>query len=376
MRRLRLASVVLVTALAALAARPAQAQYFYPYGYGGYGWGGWSAAAGYGLQARGLGWLAAGEGAYNLQTAEARAINVNTNMQLNEYMYDSILQRDRRLYEIKARENKDYIDAADQLQDRIRNSPTPDDINSGDALNLALDELLDPRYASSVAQAAESVPIDATLIRNIPFENAVDAVAYCLDEITSEDPPEALSGSAFADDVAAYRAITAEINKEVAQTRKVNPETVRKFRDVLKRIDDKVETTNDLDAAKRADANRHLRALMGLASMLDGPSLDVYLAGLGDVKSVTLSKLLAFMQAFNLRFGVAQDPTQRQVYATLYPLLVQVRQQVFKEGTGTLPLGAPPLPNRTARPRAFFNGMSTKELAAAGDRARASGKGE
>ena len=67
----------------------APAQYAYPHGYGGYGWGGWGGGGStvQGNVASGMGNFAAGAGAYNVQTAQARAMNANTAMQWNDYMY-------------------------------------------------------------------------------------------------------------------------------------------------------------------------------------------------------------------------------------------------------------------------------------------------
>ena len=66
----------------------------------------------------------------------------------------------------------------------------------------------------------------------------------------------------------------------------------------------------------------------GLAAMLKTPSLDVILAGVENRPETTLGELLNFMTAFNLRFGVATTPQQRQVYSMLYPKLVQLRDQI------------------------------------------------
>src|SRR4051812_44585976 len=65
----------------------AYAQYTYPPGYGGWGgWGGGGATVPGGVAA-GMGTSAAGRGAYNVQTAQARAMNSQTAMQWNDYMY-------------------------------------------------------------------------------------------------------------------------------------------------------------------------------------------------------------------------------------------------------------------------------------------------
>ncbi len=342
-------------------AEVAHGRYYYPRGYGRWGWGGWGVGADYGAYARGLGWLAAGQGVYNLDTAAARSINVNTAIRLNEYMYESILNHDRQLWKRKAKELKDYKDAYSALQNRLRNNPTPRDIDSGDALNIALDELGDPRYAYAVQQEA-NIKIDGSLIRNIPFRNAVEAVTLSLNELTDGDQPEIFLGPEFANDVTAYRAITDELNNEVETSGTVKPQTVGKMRDVLNRVKEKLKSIPDLDPTKRFDAERHLRALMGLSYMLDGPSLEIFLADVENRDDVTLAKLLGFMQSFNLRFGIAQTPSQKEAYRTLYPMLVRVRDQLFGEGTGTLPSNAASLSDRSIRPGEFFAGMHPDEL--------------
>ena len=91
----------------------ANAQY-YPGGYGGYGWGGWGGATtAYGDQARGLGALAAGAGVYNVQTAQARAINTQTAMQWNEYAWACQDEHNRRNAARMANQRKLVNETAD-----------------------------------------------------------------------------------------------------------------------------------------------------------------------------------------------------------------------------------------------------------------------
>jgi hypothetical protein len=360
--------------LGVFATGTARAQYYYPYGYGGWGWGGWNSIGNvYSNYARGLGWWAAGQGVYNLDTAEANSINVDTMMRLNEYMYESLLIKDRQHWEAQQKEIQDRRDALSGTQDRIRNNPTPNDVDSGDALNLALDELMDPRYAYQVSQVAEGVKIDSDVIRSIPFRNAVEAVTLGLDELTDADQPEIFLGPEFADDVKAYQKVTDELNKEVDADKRVKPETVRQMREILTRVDQKLKGMKDLDDQKRFDAERHLKTLLGLTYMLEGPSIDVYLADVAKVDSVSLAKLLVFMQSFNLRFGVAENPAQKQAYATLYPVLVGTRDKIFRSGTGTLPLNAPKLSDRADRAKGYFSGMRSDEAHPHATRSKAGG---
>ncbi len=48
--------------------------------------------------------------------------------------------------------------------------------------------------------------------------------------------------------------------------------------------------------------------------MLETPAVDLVLAGVENRSDATLGDLLEFVNAFNLRFGVASKPQQQQVY--------------------------------------------------------------
>ena len=96
MRHFSVRSMLLAVMLA-VPGTSTHAQYHYPGGYGSYGWGGWGGAGSTvaGSTAYGMGNFAAGAGAYNEQTAQARSMNANTAMQVNNYMYQ-VNQQERR----------------------------------------------------------------------------------------------------------------------------------------------------------------------------------------------------------------------------------------------------------------------------------------
>ncbi len=340
----------------------AQAQIYYPSGYRNYGWGGWGVGNQYGAQAAGMGWMAAGKGVYNLDTAEARSINVQTKMQYNEYMYESLRQNQAKLVAEHEKEDQDYKDAAGAAQDRLRNHPTTRDIQSGEALNVALVELMDPHYAGEVGKLA-NVPIDGRLIQNIRFRSNVEVVSGTLDKLTHGTPHGLLAEPEFADDVQAYQAVCKEINDIIDKGGDVKPALVGKLRDVLKTAYDKVEATKPKDLNAKIKAANGLKAMLGLCYMFnDSQALDIYLAGVGEKKNITLSELLSFMNSFNLTFGAAQNPAQNNAYAQVYQMLVDLRGQAFGEGTGTLPLDAP---RKDADPTAvakYYSGVHPTEL--------------
>jgi hypothetical protein len=123
-----------------------RAQYFYPYGegWGGYGFGGWGQTV-QGSIAAGMGAFAAGAGQYNYSTAAANAINANTAMQWDNYVWaaQNSLNRERavRLRQLR----KDLNASADAIQQRLRDNPTNVDIDRGDALNSVLGQLTYPK---------------------------------------------------------------------------------------------------------------------------------------------------------------------------------------------------------------------------------------
>src|SRR5437868_6722408 len=115
-RRVRnLALLSLLSSLAGVV--PARAQY-YPPGYGGYGWGGWGGHTVAGSTAAGMGQFAAGAGQYNAQTAQARSINAQTAMGLNNYVYEVNQQHLQTYYTEQARRQKKQDTGWHELQDR------------------------------------------------------------------------------------------------------------------------------------------------------------------------------------------------------------------------------------------------------------------
>ena len=91
--------------------------------------------------------------------------------------------------------------------------------------------------------------------------------------------------------------------------------------------------------------------------MLDTPALDILLAGVEEHPEATLGQLLAFMSAYNLRFGEATTPTQKAVYDSLYPKLAELRAEVAPALAGASP------PKTTGNEVGdFFSAMDYKDL--------------
>jgi hypothetical protein len=130
--------------------------------------------------ARGRGVEAAGVGQYNLDTAIANRINVESSILLNEYIYSSIQEGNREKAEHKMAELRRKIEHYNKILDRIKNDPDLRDRDSGDALNVLRDELL--RISPSSLRLA-LVVLPGETIRQIPFQYAQKGVTFSMDRL-------------------------------------------------------------------------------------------------------------------------------------------------------------------------------------------------
>jgi hypothetical protein len=342
-------------AMAATQGTWANAQWMYPGGYGGWGWGGWGASTAGGDFARGLGVYAMGAGYYNEQTAIANSINTDTVMRWNQYVYESQKEANR-LHHLKLAQDRQATNQAlDQIRERLRNNPERRDIYRGDAMNVALDEINDPRVYAKALEGGK-VKIGAPTIRNIPFQYAAAAITISIHQI-AKNPPAVLLTPEFEAERTAFRELAQEVRGQIAEDKQPDPESIRKLLDLINKAEAHVDRALPAGSRERTEADKYLKALHGLIAMLQTPAIDVLVAGVQNRPEATLGDLLGFMNAFNLRFGAASTPQQRMAYDTLYPRLVELRNQVapaLATAAATTPTGS--------EAHDFFQGMSYQDL--------------
>lgn len=347
-----------------LSGSSANAQYGYPGGYGGYGWGGWGGGGGGGATpqgdyARGMGAFAAGAGYYNEATAEATAINANTAMNWNEYWYQSQQAVNKKYYARMAEKQKANNKAADSAYLRVRDNPNKYDVYRGDALNVIFDELCNPKvYLRGLKSTAITFP--GEMIRDVPFQFAQQAVTATVHSVmTKGSAPAILRTDPYKDDLAKLREIGDKIREEDDKEGKLDPETLDEAAATIVKLQGLVAANLKQGTKDRTDADRFLKAALGLSKMLRTPALNVLLADVDKRPSTTVGDLLGFMKAFNLRFGAADDPREKMVYDNLYPILLKLRDEAF-------PDRKPDMANATEadleHPAAFFAGMDSKAL--------------
>jgi len=349
-------------ALLAVTAGGAQAQY-YP-GYGGYGWGGWGRVGAVGAtvqgnEARGLGYYDMGLGVLREDTAEAAAINEGTVKDWNEFMFLSQQEANRREYLRSQRRMRRDAASGEAFHQRLRDNPTPEDIRDGNALNVLLDQVTDPRVHSSALRTADA-PIPSEVVRTIPFRNATEPVTLSLQTLTVEDGwPIALKAPIFAPERRAYQDAINQALKEDEEG-DISPQTLMAVRSAVDRLQAKLTQNRPRDPQELVEAQNYVKALYGMARMLDSPQTEKILAELKDVPKTTLGSLLGFMHAYNLRFGTPTTPKQEEVYEQLYPMLSSLRDKITKDLKADETATASR--NEKRRPTDFFQGMKLEHL--------------
>lgn len=360
-----LAAVVLAMTAGSNTAQ-AQRRYGYPTGYGGYGWGGWGGTGvgfgGYGVSgsgdfARGLGVFAAGAGQYNEETAEANSINTDTAMRWNEYVYESQVVASQRYHERLARDKYNTIHARQKIYDQLRNNPQEADIYSGDALNLALDEISNPRvYLRSLDSV--KTPIDGPVIRDIPFQYASEAIVTSIHDLTHKEPPALLKKPEFDEDRKALQGVVAKVRAKMDKGETPDAADIESIQTQTGTLRKKVEAKYDNTTPGFLDAEKFMKSVYAMTRMLQGPSIDVILSGVEKRKDANVGDLIAFMHSFNLRFGPAKTPEQRAAYGQIYPLITKTRDEA---AAALASLAPTPKPNK-ATPHDFFSGMKYEDL--------------
>jgi hypothetical protein len=259
---------------------------------------------------------------YNVDTAQARSINLNTSMRWNNAMYRATAaSAQRHAARVKA-ESAKITKLRGEIEDRLRNHPNPVDITDGDALNVLLEVLLNPAAADSSLQSIKT-PLRHDVIRDIPFECASEGMTLCLDRMTMDGQwPLALRVDAFRPEREGLRkAISAALEED--KEGNLDPDTIQAVQTAIDHLRLKFEQLVPQSRPDYIPAQESIKAMNGLTKMLYSPQMEKVLAELEDYQGTTLGDLLGFMQAFNLRFAPANSYQQRQIYVRLYPMLAE-----------------------------------------------------
>ncbi len=327
LRFLKVAAGLLL--VCAMTSHPARAQW----SYGGWGWGGWGAGGQTpaGAYLNGMGRYAVGAGVYNYDTALANQINAQTAMQLNDYWaqiaHESAFIHHARTHQEFLRDKNLY----DRHIQSLRDNPTPQQIENGDALNQAVRDLSDPRLGSSALRAANA-PIPAEVVADVPFENQTERVTIMLDQLrTAFKWPEVFEENRFNNDRRMFDDVVTRMRKE-DEAGEITPKTLQEARTMINDLRAKITAQPLKDEDDQRQAERFINAYSALIGLLNKPDTREALSALRKIRgNTTIGSLLGFMHAYNLRFAPATTRKEREIYHRLYENLDQTRDQILTE---------------------------------------------
>jgi hypothetical protein len=228
---------------------------------------------------------------------------------------------------VAARNNSQYARnkaAYEARRQELRANPGQRDVESGEALNLAVEDLSDPRLGSATLRAAKA-PVSAELIGAVPFVYASERVTLMLDDIREGIKwPEVFEHPRFADDKQTFDELVTRIRDE-ADKGDVSEKTIRDAKAFGQSLRAELQANPLTDPADQRDANRFLNACSSVMALLAKPNIRPVLLELRKVKDTTIGNLLGFMHVYNLRFGPAKTVPEKNAYQQLFPILDSTR---------------------------------------------------
>ena len=172
-------------------------------------------------------------------------------------------------------------ETADATYNRLHDNPAPRDIHSGDALNIVLTELSNPKVYTQVVQ--KSTPADrqrAGQEHQLPVRREHDP-----DQPGGPQRPGRARRPGHRPDVRGRPPgdpgpRRARAKKEAESSNQVSLETLRSFRAAVQALKDKADAAFDQGTRQRDESDNFLKALLGLSKMLERPQVEQFLKGL------------------------------------------------------------------------------------------------
>ena len=274
---------------------------------------------------RGVGLAAWGMGIYNLETAQANAINLDTGIRFNEYLA-AVAEESTRAYVARkkaaADQEKEFYR---QNRQRVRNNPEWREVANGEALNRLLEELQNPKLTESVFRSERmQVPLPASIVRHIPFALAEKGQQFSMDRLSLKGKgkwPVAFQDEQFDIVKSAYSAALDKALEEAIDGRmqKATIEVLEsKADDLLNRLNEVLGPIND---TRYKEGTKRVKELKNVAEQLKTTKIEQAIGDIDKYSGTTVYDLKVFMANHNLRFGKAASSEETEIFEALYELM-------------------------------------------------------
>ncbi|HWB14106.1 MAG TPA: hypothetical protein VG826_33075 [Pirellulales bacterium] len=291
---------------------------------------------------KGWGAFLRGAGSFNLNTAKAAQINSDALMRWKQDVRAAAaeqrwLQAQREAGARQQIEEARYRLAMREYQLRV--NPTPADIQNGLALNLLVDDLMDPDILTSdwVTKAVplpEGMSVKDLIFGFVPASGASKAskklsrgvIALSRLDVKGEKWPTVLKDHALDAERAAYEAAYAKLRDELVSDT-FDHKTLIAFDKSLSALAEKVKTAIPNTRGFRGEAQKYVTELRAATRMFDAETVDYAKEILIDTQNQdahTVTELVSFMLKYRLRFETAErSPISRVAYDQVYKAMRQ-----------------------------------------------------
>jgi hypothetical protein len=301
---------------------------------------------------RGQGSYLVGAGWYNLNTARARNIDVDTWKKHNlevQRLYRSYMI-DRYKHSLGRKKLTEGVEQAalkklEEDQKRWRESPTPEDVSSGNALNALAIDLADPLIEPrSWGTAAVALPQGLTL-SSITFKIADSKVSSVFQNTVAIDRLLLVEGwpiwfrrPELDREKRAYETAVKKVVERCRQGVPLEARDVDALRESVLALQKKVPEVVTGRDGQRASAIEYVRQLDGATRLFaEQAYAESLIKDVSEHQAENVAQLLGFMRYHRLLFAdPGKSPEAAQQYETIYQLL---REQKSKLGIGNTPPG-------------------------------------
>lgn len=287
-----------------------------------------------------------GAGSYNLNTAKAESISVDTLIRWKQDLRKIDVER-RALREQQQAGKKQKIEDVKKRmamrEHELRVDPTAADVQNGQALNALLYDLTDPDISSNdwytkVVQLPKGMSVKDLIFRFVAANGSSNAskvlsrgaIALSRLDVKGESWPTFMKNTGLEKECLAYESAYAKLREELLAN-KFEVKTLLALDRSLDALKVKVQTAVPKDRGFRDEAAKFVEELKDATRMFDAVTVDYareILVDTKDQEATTVAELVSFMLKYRLQFGSAErSATGRVLYGQIYEAMRQQTQQ-------------------------------------------------
>lgn len=283
---------------------------------------------------RGVGVEAWGVGQYELDSAVAERVRVDSFIVLNEYLSavksHTLTQQNRARAAKMAKSRQIYAERAD----RILNAPESRDIMNGDSLNAAIRDLTRGEITRTELRI-DPVSLPPDLVRRLPFQFNEAGQTLSLPRLLHQGHaawPVAFQDDRYARERKAYeRAISDAIDQQIEG--KVTREVIGRLEKAVAELEQRyheLERQRSPVAKMVIEVRDHIKDLKMSVELVKSQRVEKVVAVLDTYQGSTVEEFVSFLESHKIAFAPAETEEERKAYREVFAAL-KVQREILEE---------------------------------------------